>query len=129
MKLKNVVLALGAFLAVVTASRAASAGYICGTTYRAASSTLGSEGYLYYTVYSGPDCTGDTLSINYLCSSGATSSVCASSSSYRYDRQSLIALYGSVINALTNNVYVSASTTSCLGGGSGCGAYFYVYSD
>ena len=129
MKLKTVIFALGAFLAVATASRAALAGYVCGTSYRPGSSSLGSEGYAWFTVYESPDCAGATWGIYYLCTAGATSTSCASSAVYRYDRQSLIAAHRTLVDALTNNLYISNLSTTCIGGGSGCGSYVQLYAD
>ena len=130
MKLKSLLVAVGAFLAVGTASRYASAEYVCSVSYRPASNTsTGSDGYVYYSTYSGPDCTGTFTSSLYLCSGGSTSSACASSTTYRYERQGLLALYHALTDALIYNTYVYPGQTTCNGGTAGCGSYVTIYAD
>jgi len=129
MKLKNGLLALGAFLVVATGSGVARADYVCSVGLRPGSGGMGSEGYLYFSLYSGPDCSGDFKSGNYFCTGGATSSLCANSVTYKYERHSLLAAYRSALDALIHNAYVYLGTSTCYVGGSGCAAYLSIYSD
>jgi len=130
MKLKGLLLAVGAFLVIALAPGLASAEYVCSVTFRPWSSTSGPEGSVSFGTYTGPDCTGDFYGNFYLCSSGATSSVCAQSTSYRYDRQALFYMHRALEDALINNTYIHVAQTTCYGGfGTNCLGYFSLYSD
>src|SRR5687767_9588939 len=94
MRISKLLVGLVAFIAVHVTARAASADYVCGTSFRPSTSAgFGSEGYVGVTVYTGKDCTGTLVANYWLCSTGATSTSCPSSASNRYERQGLLAAY------------------------------------
>jgi len=115
-----------AFAALSLTSVVASANYVCMTSYQPGSGTTGSYGVAVATLYSGADCTGSFIGYYYYCSTGATSASCAASSTYWATSDDELAFLGaSLVEAVARNIYVSQSTTPCIGGGSGCLAWLY----
>ena len=103
--------------------------YVC-MVYRAPSwSPGGTAGATIATIYDGPNCSGSYLQQLYYCSPGATSSNCTSISSYYYSDNGLNTLWKMFSTAADFGQQVYAYTSSCIGGGTGCGyaVYFYGY--
>jgi hypothetical protein len=130
MRISRLLVGLVAFIAVHVTAGAASADYVCGTGYRPSTTAgHGSEGYVLASVYTGKDCTGTLVASYWLCSTGATSTGCASSASARYERQGLLAVYRALMDAVVNDVRVFVSTTTCNGGAAGCATYPNFWAD
>jgi hypothetical protein len=129
MRISRLLVGLVAFIAVHVTAGAASADYVCGTSYRPSTIGLGSEGYVSASVYTGKDCTGTLVGSYWLCSTGATATNCASSANSRYERQGLLAAYRALMDAVVNNVRVFVSTTTCNGGAAGCATYPNFWAD
>src|SRR5262245_2407231 len=71
---------VGTLLMTGVGSASAYTGYVCSTSYSPGNIdvNLGTYGYTYLTLYSGPDCTGNFVYTGYLCTVNAVSSVCTS---------------------------------------------------
>jgi hypothetical protein len=114
------------FVAMSSVAVTASADYICNTNYFPGSGARGTEGYVYFNLYSAPNCTGSFVSTRYLCSTGATSTSCISNSSYWFERAGLLAMFSEMTRAAdVGQGYSVAATGTCIGGAAGCFAYGY----
>jgi hypothetical protein len=128
-RMKKWVVAGAAFSALALGSGAASADYVCSASYRPINSTsTGSEGYIVFSLYTETACSGDLIQSYYMSSTGATSTSCATSS-YRWERQGLLAMIGALQRAASDNQSVNPTVTTCNGGASGCLAYPKFASD
>jgi hypothetical protein len=80
-----------AFAVFSLTSGKASAAYdfVCWVRVTPGSSTMGSNGYLTVSLYTQADCAGSFVGSYNLCSAGATSGGCASSTTYRYSEAAL----------------------------------------
>jgi hypothetical protein len=109
---------------VLSSGEAHAADYLCRAGLRAGSSTstLGTDGYINFLVYNGPDCTGTFVGAYYLCSPGATSTSCASSSSYHYSEAQLVGLIQTMQHAIESNTRINHLAQQCNGGALACGS-------
>jgi hypothetical protein len=115
------VIAALAFASVTLSAGAASADYICETFYIPGSSNYGSDGYAFYTWYTGADCTGTYRGSGYLCSRNATNEECAKNVLYRATSDAeLIGLATMLANAAGFNWRVEISLDACMIGPSTC---------
>jgi hypothetical protein len=112
---------LAVVLAGISAAGVASASEVCDLFYLPSSSTLGSYGYIYFTLFTGANCSGSFVGEYWLCSSNATSQVCASTSSYSFTSDGeLMGMSNQLLQAIIYNVPTTVNTATCNGGGSGC---------
>lgn len=120
------IVALGLFLLPSLAS--ADYGYPCYFRYLPSySGTLGSDGYILVSFYSQPACSGSFVASKYICSTGATSNSCPSSSVFYNNGTGLGNLAILLQNAVLEGQKTYYSTTACNGGGSGCLGYINFY--
>jgi hypothetical protein len=118
------------FGGVALCAGAAHADYVCSAIFIPTNSTAGSEGYVMFSAYAGPNCTGGFLQNWYFCSAGATSVNCAANPGYRYDRQSLLAMYGVLQRAASVDQRVYTGNQQCLGAAIAyCAGYLQVRGD
>ena len=126
--IRRLVVSLVAFGAVCAFAGIAAADYACSITHRPGStSSFGSNGYATVTTYSSPNCGGSFLSTLYLCTSGATSTSCISSATYRFTEASLLAHVQMVRQAVVDGGRLQVWTSTCQGGSGACLAYFQYY--
>jgi hypothetical protein len=113
---------VGIFLIAGTASATS---YVCIADYVPGSTTLGSYGYVGFSLYTGTDCSGSYVGSYYLCSSGATSSLCCNDTTYLYTSTTqLMGMAQEVINAAQWNLAISSvAVGTCNVSGSGCAIY------
>jgi hypothetical protein len=116
----------GALLSLSAAT--ASAEYVCSATYRVFSSSLGSHGYITLNFYTDPACGGSFISTRYLCTVGATSTLCGVASSQRTDSQIQTEMQ-LLQHALDRNIRVGLLNGSCMGGGASCLSTIAYYGD
>jgi hypothetical protein len=121
----------GAFSASLLSAGEASADYLCSVTYYpGAGTSVGNEGNVRITVYTGPSCTGSFVDTYYLCTGGATANVCSSVSIYRYERSGLLAMFSALQRAASLDQRVTVGTTNaCYAGGTSCLANVSFYAD
>jgi hypothetical protein len=112
-----------AFVAISLFASAASADYVCQTTYMPGSQAGGYYGFFTVSLYTGPDCSGSYVGYYYFCSSGATSSQCPQSYLPASDAQ-MSMLVTKVIDATQWNLPVKVPLGNCIGGGYGCPIWF-----
>jgi len=120
----------GAALAGVmfgTAGEAKAANYACGVRYLPFSNTFGSEGYIFFSVYTGPDCTGTLVQAYALCTTGSTSNSCSSSA--RYERQGILAVFEALSRAAGDHQKISVYAYQCNGGSTTYNCAQYVQFD
>jgi hypothetical protein len=128
--MKKSFVSLLAFAAISLSAGIASASqYICSAIYLPGSNSyFGSYGDYYISIYTGADCTGSFVGGYYFCSSGATATLCSSSSDYRGTSGDQMAIMASkAIDAAQWNLPVWVATVSCIGGGGSCGGYVTFY--
>jgi hypothetical protein len=100
-------------------SGAASADYICSTNWKHyGGSSSGSGGFIQMSVYSGPGCTGSFVGTKYLCSTGATNVGCAAS--FLRTELQIMTEAPMLRAAADTDQRVGFTTSTCVGGGSGC---------
>ena len=125
--IKSIFASAIAFATVTSVAGVASAGYVCSVRTGYNSTAYGFSGSVYYTEYSLPDCQGSYLGSRYICSSGATTSVCTSSSIYQQNSTQLQSLYLGLVEAAVHNTEITSYTTSaCNSSGSSCWALLYI---
>jgi hypothetical protein len=115
-------LALAILLAAGTPAQAGTLynGYLCAVGLNP--TALGSAGYVFVNVYSGPDCTGTFLGGPvYFCSTGASSPLC--NNGFLYTEAQLMGLYNAATRAIEHNVRAQVWTDSTCGTPAQCGAY------
>jgi hypothetical protein len=118
---KKLAVAAGAFIGMVFSIAEAKAEYVCTVRYYPSTTTgYGNEGYILLTTYSAPNCSGTFDATSYVCSPGATSTSCVSSTAYRYDRQSILAVYQSLQRAAAADQGVDVNAVTCNGGSGSC---------
>ena len=116
--MKKLLLSVIAFVGVSLSAGAASASYVCQSTLLPGSSILGNHGYVEFSLYSGPDCTGSFEAFRYICSTGATSSACAFNALYRATSDDeLSAIAGMLATAAAWNQVVDTVAVGCLPSG------------
>ena len=121
--MKKLLLSCATATVVLAAPTLARADYVCTTGYVPSAGAYGDDGYVYAMLTSQPDCGGNWNGVKYYCSAHATSSYCASSTSFRYARESLLGLAAGLRDAIMNPIPVYNINASCNGGGSTCGGY------
>ena len=125
----NLAASLGAFLLAGLVTASASASYVCKVAYYDYDGSLGDHGYVYFTQYSGPACTGDFEGSFYVCSHNPTSSLCTTLTGHNYSESGIHAQYRAFLDAAMNDAYVATSkTTSCGGSGTSCWWRTWFYS-
>ena len=119
---------LATALCILFASATASAAdYPCRVSLGSYDGAYGDFGYVYVEWYSGANCSGNYVGSDRYCSTGATSSSCSSASYCIYnDPEMLAAMYEALADSAREGSLVDYSTSSCIGGGSGCGCYTYI---
>lgn len=123
MWIKKLLIAGAALAGLMLGTSEAKADYVCSVRYFPGSTSLGSEGYTYLFTTSAPDCAG-TVDITYFCTTGASSTACPASATYRYERHGILALFQALQRASTADQYVIPVVVACNGtGGTTCGAY------
>jgi hypothetical protein len=104
--------------------------YMCKARLSPGSGSNGDYGYIVYTTTTLPRCAGTTVKgTAIICSTGATSSSCPSSSINHHRSDQLIALYHTLVDAAESELRVESFVTSCNGGASGCVAYVGIRAD
>lgn len=117
---------LGAVLVAATAALApgrAAAEYVCQADYFPRGSSPLAPSRCRVIVNTLPACAGSAVGTFWYCEKDATSTLCASGSSMRYERDELLTLFKAAAEAARTGQSVLPSMTTCNGGGSGCGAY------
>jgi hypothetical protein len=120
---------LAGFLALALATGSASAAHVCYVGHVAGSGSFGSEGYVYFSLFTSPNCTGAFVGTMYLCTTGATSSSCVASTLYRHERQSLLTHLRMLQQAATTDQRVATGNGACNGGSGSCTTVVNYYSD
>jgi hypothetical protein len=117
-----------AFAGASLSTGVASATYdhVCWMRLTPGSGSLGTAGYIQVTVYTQPNCAGSYVGSYSLCSGGATSSACASSTTFRYSEALLAAQYQALRAAQAADQPVTISSTTCIGGTAGCAGSVYT---
>jgi hypothetical protein len=133
MKKLSLLLAAVATLAVAEgAARADLAGYVCDVTHYQYPG-WGTVGYLDFSIYSGPHCTGSYLGSHYYCSTSATSSACAADSSKLLTEQALLSLRHELLESGRWGNYVISYATPCVNSSytnvCGMAARFFQYAN
>jgi len=124
--MKKLLVSVLAFAGVCLSAGAASASYLCDVTFTPGSTTRGTNGYVSLSWYSGADCTGTFQGGGFICSSGATFSLCASDAQYRATSDAEIAAIAAMLaNAATLNGPVSVPFVSCIGGTNCVGLVYF----
>jgi hypothetical protein len=123
MNLGKIFGAVGVFSACVLGSSFAHAAYVCEVYYTPSSTTMGSDGWLMVSLYTAPNCSGSFHATRYYCGGTVTSTLCANSTNFRYNTAKLMGFLTAIQQAAMNDQQVVDVTSSCIGGGSGCGAY------
>jgi len=95
--------------------------FVCDTVYFPDSGP-GVPSRVRLTLSSGPSCSGTQLTVWFCEKAGTTSTFCASSSGFRYERSELLGLNALLAAAAHNQQDVTLHTTNCNGGATGCGA-------
>jgi len=127
-RLKNVIFASTAFLSVAFGAATASADYLCSVGYYPGNSTIwGTEGSIYFEVYTSANCGGSFVKSYALCSTDATSTSCAAGRAN--DRQTLLANLQAMQQAAAADQKITVVTASCIGGATGCAHYLKFYSN
>jgi hypothetical protein len=103
--------------------------YVCGTSYLSSSSNFGTDGYIWFTLYSGSNCSGTLNGTYFLCSAGATSNSCAASATYRYSAAGLVAMFEALRRASGDNMRVDHAPALCNGGGVTCGSVVQFFAN
>ena len=103
-----------------TASAGSGLGYVC-TTFDSQAGSLGNSGGVLVNFYTGPSCTGNFVAGGYVCTTGATYSLCATN--YLRDEAQLMSLYGNIQRAEVANQHVYVSLD---GSGNIATIYFYA---
>jgi hypothetical protein len=123
--MKRLLLGAVLFVMVSFSARSASADYVCSTVAFPNSGGLGNYGYIYFTVYTGADCTGNWVGYYYLCSAGATSSGCAAwSSTWGPDLPWMMSMATAMRNAAGWNFPIQVTSTNCLNSSATNCAYY-----
>jgi len=131
MKIRSLLAAVCTFSAFALGTGVAAADFVCNVgLYPGNSGNMGTEGYVQFQTYTGANCTGSFVGTFYACSTSATSSSCPSGANWRYERQSLLALYRNLQSAASVDQKVSPSMGAvCNGGAPGCMSMVYFYSN
>lgn len=112
------------FVILTFSATMVSADYVCETSMNPGSSTLGDYGYIYAIFYSGANCTGSWVTAGYLCSSGATNTVCSTNLLNRYtSAEQLAAAFAPIAQAAGEDYPVQITLSLCPGGAATCLAY------
>lgn len=97
--------------------------YVCYTKFIPNNVAIGPEGgYLYFSIYDGPNCTGAYQYTKYLCSTGSYSPLCADSDYYKYSAAQLLSVFSALRSASVDGTHVTVQLATCEGGGPDCGA-------
>jgi hypothetical protein len=124
MQIKKSFVAVLVFSAFSLLSGSAFADYVCNAAFVPyTGGAKGSEGYVYATMYSGPNCTGSLVGVRDFCSHGATSTSCLSNAAYRFSRADLRDLLATLQAASIHDENLGVLTSTCNGGAAGCAAY------
>jgi hypothetical protein len=109
-------------------SNAYASEYVCELSLvpPAVGPTLGTSGYISMYTSPAPKCTGGTTE-KFICSKGATSSVCGVNA--QYSEASLIGVYESLRSAQALQQQIVTYWNACIGAGGSCtgGAMLYAY--
>jgi hypothetical protein len=81
-------------------ANAGGTGYICSVQFNPEAIAYGNFGFITFTLFSKPSCSGDYIGLNTYCSIGAVDQAC---SSIVYDEAQLISLYDNLRGAAANN--------------------------
>jgi hypothetical protein len=127
--LNSTLLSVAACGGVLLSSAVARADYVCYAGYVPGTGTGGTEGHVQGSFWSAPGCSGSFVAFYTFCSTGATSSSCASGTLYRYERHGLLSLNQMLQRAAAADQRLSITTTSCLSGTGTCAAGLYARSD
>ena len=125
-------LVFGLYLLPTIASASTNNVYVCAVDSLTGShdGSRGDFGYIYFSYYSAPNCTGTSRGGHVVCSRGATSSSCPSNPAYLFTESQLGNMAQMLQNAAVNGTRIDTNTTTCQGGnGSNCLWYvrFYGY--
>lgn len=106
---------------------AAKADYVCKANFSPVTTTgKGNSGYVQFTTYSGPDCTGSFISVWNFCSVGATSSSCTENTAMHYTSTQLLSQWDALRLALSSNLRLSIGATFCIGAPTFCVGYIEI---
>jgi hypothetical protein len=100
-------------------------GYAC-LIRRISTTTFGSAGAIYVQYYGAPACQGTYLGARYYCSANPTSGSCTSNNFY-YTEGQLNTFMTAFQTAGLEGTKINFIDSTCIGGGSDCGAYFSMY--
>jgi len=102
----------------------AKADYICDAFFSPLTTiNKGTSGYVQFTTYTGPDCSGSFISSWSICSTGATATSCINNTQFHYTLTQLLARWDAVRLALSSNVRVNVPGNTCIGGSGFCAGY------
>lgn len=122
--IKKGLVVVSAFAGVSLSAAAAKADYLCSANYTPLDTLgLGNNGYIRFTTYTEPDCTGSFTGVFNFCTIGATSSSCIANTSMHYTNAELLELASATRDALIWDVRVNVFGNSCIGGGGFCVGY------
>jgi hypothetical protein len=113
------------FTGVALTADVASAAYehVCYVMHNPSPSSPGTAGYLAFSVFTGPNCTGTYVNTYYLCSSGATFSGC--STTQRYSEAALLTHLAQLRATVEVDQPVTVAPVLCIGGATTCLGYLY----
>jgi len=121
-KIKTGLVALFAFVGVsLSAGAAKAADYLCTADYTPLDTFgAGTEGYVRFTTYTGPDCSGSFSGTWFLCTGGATSSVCIQNTSFHYTNAEILEMASATREAALWNMRATVFGNVCIGGSGFC---------